>query len=471
MSYPPYQQQLSTYTRSAGKHCTVHRPGGEDALAELLHRLSREERRFSLMGAGNSFGDVFLPEERDVIDLTDLDGTVGDLSEEGVLTVRCGMRSGPLSELLLNAGFHLPGSSGSLSNTVAGDIGSNVNGKDSWKHGNFCNNVLGFKLMRTDGEVVHVMREDAEVFHAVCGGLGMLGIITEVQLRARPLPAKHLHVHRTITGSLSETVGEFIRLDAGEWDFAYAWVDMLCGGRMRGRAIVEKARFDHGVPTSLPVNSFKPRERILGLSDDGFWAVYRTFQQMLRTAKADRAVARAVNAMRHGLADIGPRQRSGVPLSEYQYPMLKALPNWNKGISPKGFQEIQLLFSIDVFEEAMQEAIRIMSRHGAYPLICAIRRHLPDDGMLSFSGEGLSFTVNYDRANFAGLSGVSHMERELMSLTVRLSGKVYLSKFPYLTKDGFREMYPHHDRFKRVKEQLDPGQRLMSAAYARLFGD
>lgn len=422
------------------------------------------------MGGGNSFGDVFLPHRQHVIDTSRLNQILHSDPDTGRTVVQCGVRSGTLSASLLAHGRYLPGSAGSLTNTVAGDVGSNVNGKDSWKFGSYASNVTSFKLMLANGETVHVDRKTPGLFWAVMGGLGMLGIVTEVELSTSEAKSAHLHVESEVTRNLSDTIRAFAALKDDEWDFAYAWVDALGTTATLGRGIIEKARFESDRRfRSLP-NDFATKKSILGLRDDDFWVIYRGVQRVLRGMRCDREVAQLVNALHYYRVRYAGSSRSGVPLTTYQYPMLKALPNWNKGISELGMQEVQLLFREDIFEEAFLEVMSIMKKHRVYPLICAIRKHRPDEGLLSFSGDGLSFTVNYDRVSLLDTETCNRLERELMAAAIRHSGKVYLSKFPYMTPDECAAMYPAISRFKSLKSALDPGNLLASATSARILG-
>lgn len=423
-----------------------------------------------MMGGGNSFGDVFIPRESTVIDCTGLHAILEHNAANGRTVVECGVRSGPLSAQLLQSGYYLSGSAGSLTNTVAGDMASNVNGKDSWKDGNYESNVEAFDLLTASGETIHVDNQSPELRNGTLGGLGMLGIITRIHLTPKLAPSNHLIVNRAATASLSETINTFVELNDAECDFVYAWVDVLGSTPTIGRAVIEKACFDRDMKAKLRSNAFQPKQGIMGFSDDQFWAIYRGAQSLLRTMGIDCSVAQRVNAMHYHAAKLASGTQAGIPLPTYQYPMLKALPNWNKGISGKGMQEVQLLFGPQVFEAAFMDILAVLKKYNVYPLICAIRRHRADHGLLSFSGDGLSFTVNYDRISLRDEATCYRMERELMATTIRYSGKVYLSKFPYVTRDECATMYPALGRMSALKARLDPNNLFASNASHRLLG-
>lgn len=472
MSAPlePTRKLLRSFTRTAEKLCLVHCPRTAGELVETVVHLRGANEAFSILGGGNSFGDVFLPKGVHVIDTSFISGKSELNKESGSLNVPCSLRSGPLCEYLLTHGYYLPSSAGSLTNTVAGDISSDVNGKDSWRVGNYASNVHSFRALLANGEVRHIDRSSPDLFNALTGGLGMLGLILEVELEAVKAPSVHLTLSREVTGSLSDTLRAFSLLRPDEWHFAYAWVDVLGNSSTVGRSIIEKARFDEEDTFAGEKNAFAPKKKILGLTDDRFWTIYRGTQQLLRATRSDRLVAQAVNSIHYHRARWNGRVQRGVPLTEYQYPMLKALPNWNKGISPKGMHELQFLFSESRFEQAFLEILALLRKHRLYPMICAIRKHKATAGLLSFSGDGLSFTVNFDRACLTDAASSDRVERALMACAISHGGKVYLSKYPYLTAEECAAMYPGLDDFKSVKSQLDPDNLFASATSERLLG-
>lgn len=92
-----------------------------------------------------------------------------------------------------------------------------------------------------------------------------------------------------------------------------------------------------------------------------------------------------------------------------------------------------------------------------------------DDGYLSFSGEGLSFTINYDRNNRTDKQ-LNLLERALVATVIKFGGKIYLSKFPYITAEECDAMYKDLSKAKQVKQQIDPNNVFATQASQRLLG-
>lgn len=458
------KRHLHSYCFNAAKDCEVFWPENTDQLSEFLH--SNPTKTFSLMGAGNSFGDVFLPANHSVLDLTGLDRIIEFDESSQLIRLEGGVHVGELQQFLLQRGYYLPSCSGSINNTVAGDFASNINGKDSWKMGHYARNVEGLKMVDVSGQLHVVQSSDTEIFNALAGGLGLIGIVVELTLKVRPVKGSMLSVSRLKSKSLEETVAILNDQCNSENDYAYAWVDSLATGSNAGRGIIESARFIEGVDPDVSELRSTPNS-VFGLPDDIFWNTYRTSWNLAQKMGVDRPVFKIVNSMRYSLLrDKTEAVETGY--FNYQFPMMSTLPNWNKRFLNQGMQEIQCIFSKSVFVEAVLELWKIMKDFGAYPELAAIRKHKVDEGFLSFAADGFSTTLNYDNYG-KSRSHLSEMERRLISTIINFGGKVYMSKFPYLLPEEFRSMYPEYQRFVDQKKNFDPENRLVSAASNRLF--
>lgn len=458
-------EYIHSYAHNAGKKAKVHYPKSIEELQGLVSKTTS----FSIIGGRNSFGDIFIPQGEEVIDITAFDKIISFDEDTELVRVESGVRSNTLTLFLLSKGYYLPACSGSLSNTVAGDISSNINGKDSWKYGNYYHNVVSFKLLKANGEIILVDKGNPELFNSVIGGLGMLGIITEVTLKAQAIGSTTLLKRTHITKNIFETADFFSKLDETKTDFCYAWVDAVASEpRYVGRSVIEVARFDeHGEQTSN-IRELVAKKNIYGLPDDVFWFMIRNTWSLFQKLGVDKTALRTLNGMRYDKLSRRNGQIQKVDFIQYQFPMMNELPNWNKRFIVRGVQEIQCLFSLENFEKAFHELLRVCKTHNMYPELCAIRRHKADDGYLSFSMDGLSVTVNYDRNNRSD-DKLYKFEREIVATVIKHQGRIYLSKFPYLTKEECEAMYPDLPKFREVKKLADPNNVFATRTSERLL--
>ncbi|MCF8464378.1 MAG: FAD-binding protein [Flavobacteriales bacterium] len=459
------QKLLHSYGHNSSKKCEVLFPS---QVAELRDFVASEasSATFSIKGAGNSFGDVFLPESHSVIDMSGLNRIISFNPLNRTVTVEAGVHVGMLQQYLLESGFYLPSCSGAIDNTVAGDASANINGKDSWKHGHYFHNILSLDLLDSAGEIHSITNGSDEAFLSIIGGLGLIGIIVSLTMRIEPVQGSMLSVSRATTGSLAETVSCLVEQCKEPNDFAYAWVDPLAKGKKCGRGVVESSRFVQGSDDNLTDLLNKP-DRVLGMPDDWFWNSYRRSWNIVQNLNLHEPIFRIVNATRYQFLKRSTANfQSGY--FKYQFPMMSTLPNWNKRFVKRGMQEIHCIFNELRFETAVLELWGIMSQFGLYPELAALRKHKHDDAYLSFSADGLSTTLSYDRYGQAD-DELYRMERKLVETVIKHGGKIYLAKFPYITSEELRVMYPKVDQFLVQKKRFDPENRLVSSASARLF--
>ena len=73
--------------------------------------------------------------------------------------------------------------------TLGGAVANDVHGKNHHLFGSFGCHVRSLRLLRSDGELLSCSAaENAELFAATIGGLGLTGVILEVELQLRRAP-------------------------------------------------------------------------------------------------------------------------------------------------------------------------------------------------------------------------------------------------------------------------------------------
>ncbi len=89
--------------------------------------------------------------------------------------------------------FYAPDPSSQLACAIAGNIAMNSGGAHCLKYGVTTNNLMGVKIVMTDGEVVeiggpHLDASGLDILGIICGSEGQLGIVTEATLKILPKP-------------------------------------------------------------------------------------------------------------------------------------------------------------------------------------------------------------------------------------------------------------------------------------------
>ncbi|PYV26518.1 MAG: FAD-binding oxidoreductase, partial [Acidobacteria bacterium] len=165
------------------------------------------------------------------------------------------------------------------------------------------------------------------------------------------------------------------------------------------------------------------------------------------------------NAVYYGL------HRNGLPqlvdFERFFYP-LDAIDNWNRMYGKRGFVQHQVVLPVDAGREGLTNLLERLTRAGRAPFLGVLKRFGDaNPGLLSFPMKG--YTLALDLPVDEGLVGLL---RQLDDLVRDYGGRVYLAKDAALRPETFAAMYPNLDRFRALKQKLDP-KGLLSSSLAR----
>lgn len=114
---------------------------------------------------------------------------------ERIAVVQPGVRNLSVSEAAARFGlFYAPDPSSQLACTIGGNVAENAGGVHCLKYGLTVHNVIGARVITSNGDVLELGGEalDApgmDLLSLIIGSEGMLGIVTEVTLRLLPKPS------------------------------------------------------------------------------------------------------------------------------------------------------------------------------------------------------------------------------------------------------------------------------------------
>lgn len=235
-------------------------PTADAALAELRERIlaadaAREPIRLHGAGTKDFYGE---PAVGRPLDTRGHAGVVSYEPTELVVTARCGTPLAELEDLLSRQGQMLafePPSFGAGA-TLGGMIAAGLSGPRRVAAGAARDFVLGASLLTARGELLHfggqVMKNVAgyDVSRALCGSMGMLGLITQVSLKVLPRPAAQTTVRMSIDAAeairrMNEWGGQPLPISGTSWRDGELRL-RLSGARAAVRAAVERLARDAG---------------------------------------------------------------------------------------------------------------------------------------------------------------------------------------------------------------------------------
>ena len=146
-------------------------------------------------GAGTSLAGGSLPTADSIILGTSRLNDVLEIDYDNrFIRVQTGVTNLSVTGVVEDDGFfYAPDPSSQLACAIAGNIAMNSGGAHCLKYGVTTNNLMGVKIVMTDGEVVEVGGPNLDapgldMLGIFCGSEGQLGIVTEATLKILPKP-------------------------------------------------------------------------------------------------------------------------------------------------------------------------------------------------------------------------------------------------------------------------------------------
>jgi decaprenylphospho-beta-D-ribofuranose 2-oxidase len=447
--------------RSASRYAE---PGSVDELVELLLEARRERLTVTWRGAGRSYGDAALNQSGLVVDIRRLAGVHSWDPTTGTLDAEPGVTLEDVWRRTLPDGFWPAVVPGTMFPTLGGCLSMNVHGKNNYRAGTFGEHLLDFDLVTPSGARLRCSRcENEDVFHAAVGGLGLLGAITRVRMRLKHVETGDLHVVPVPCSSLGEMLAEFESgLTAS--DYSVAWIDGLSGGRSLGRGLIHRARYVAASEIPDASASLRPEHqdlpgRVLGVPAQHLWRLMRPMM--------NRAGVKFVNAAKYRMARIEGRRSYLQSHVAFAF-LLDYVPDWRLAYGPAGFIQYQVFVPAAAAERTLRSVLTHCQARGLPPFLCVLKRHRPDDFVLSHAVDGwslaLDFPVGRSRDDLWRLTG------ELTEQVVAAGGRFYFAKDAVLKPADVERSYGRErlDRFLAIKDRLDPDGTLTSDLWRRI---
>ena len=194
-------------------------PRTEDEVSEIISSATRQGLPIRVVGAGHSFSKVCLTEGV----LISLDQMAGILrTDPGAkrVTVRSGTRIRQLGDPLWEAGLCLKNQGDIDSQHIVGAISTSTHGS-GLRLQSFAASAKRFRVVLPSGEAVDVTENDPELLAAMQVSLGLLGVITEVELEVRDSFAL---AERVEFWPLEEILGRFNDEMSNRRHFSFFWM-------------------------------------------------------------------------------------------------------------------------------------------------------------------------------------------------------------------------------------------------------
>jgi FAD/FMN-containing dehydrogenase len=320
--------------------------------------------------------------------------------------------------------------------TVGGSMSVNVHGRYMGL-GPVILSVRAITLVMADGEVLDASPQTrSEIFYAVMGGYGGLGVIVEAELEL----ADNVKVKRlAMKMSVGDYLAHFKSKVRHSKDAVFHNVDLYPPQYQRARSVTWM-RTDE--PVTEP-RRLQPGGQHSAINRYFVWAVTETpFGKWRREYIIDPILfwTRKIHwrnfEASYDVAELEPASRKNTTyvLQEYFVP-------------------------VEQFEAFAPKMAEILQRHRVNALNVSVRHALADPGaLLAWARtESFAFVLYYkQRTRDNARNRVAVWTRELIDAAISVGGAYYLPYQPHATPEQFHAAYPRARELFAIKKQLDP---------------
>ena len=464
----PYNKltRLENFGHSLSAPSFLFCPTSIEEIHEAFLMAKKEGLAVTLRGAGRSYNDAALNSLGMVLDLQGMNKILEWNPETGVVTAEPGVTLEILWQVVLPDGWWPPVVSGTMTTTLGGCLGMNIHGKNNFKMGTIGDHVLEFTaLLPTGARITCSPNKNGDLFRAMIGGMGMLGVFTSITLQMKKMDSGLLQVDAYPVRSLDEHL-KALSDGAPQHDYIVGWLDTMNGGKNLGRGQIHAADYLHGEDDPNPKETLKLENQVLppyifGVFPKSILYLFmRPFSNNLGWWGV--STAKYIASLR--------RHTFRQPHAAFHF-LLDYVPNWELSYGRGGLIQYQSFLPQETAEGAWREILTMSLKRSLPSYLGVTKRHRPDDFLISHSLDGFSLAMDF-KVTRSNRSKLAAMLQEFDQIVLGAGGRFYFAKNSETTPETARRFLGDDtvERFRALKKRTDPDDLLESDLYRRVFG-
>jgi decaprenylphospho-beta-D-ribofuranose 2-oxidase len=388
-------------------------------------------------GLGRSYGDAALCAGGTLISTDELDG-IGRIGVDGHVRCEAGVSIERLLRRSIPRGWFVPVTPGTRQVTIGGAVAADIHGKNHHVDGSIGRHLDAVTLIDGCGEE-RTLQPGTPELDATTGGLGLTGFILDATLRLRPIETASMRVETTRVADLDECMSVLLEADR-TWPYTVAWVDTVARGRHLGRGVVTSG--DHASVGDLSGPS----------ADDPLTVEFSQLVSAPPWAPSRLLCRPSIRVFNEALFRKAPARPEITieSISRFFHP-LDVVRGWNRLYGRHGFVQHQLAVSDDA-AWIVRHAIERLQEAGCPSFLAVLKRFGAGRDLLSFPIPGWTLTLDVPAATPGLAAALDDLDRTIADA----GGRVYLAKDARLRAGMVEAMYPQLDRWREIRERMDP---------------
>lgn len=460
--------KLDNFGHSIQRPAYLFAPASVEELEESLQLARRHGLSIALRGSGRSYGDAALNSGQIVLDLRGLNRILEWDPQNGLIRVESGVTIQQLWQHILGDGWWPPVVPGTMFPTLGGCLAANVHGKNNWMAGTLGEQVLAFEALLPNGKrLTCTATKNKELFHAMIGGMGLLGVFTSITLQMKQIQSGNLAVSAWTEPTLA---GMLQAVDANKTaDYIVGWIDCTARGRALGRGQIHRADYLHAdddpeANRSLRVDYQTVPDRVFALLPKAWLPFFmRPFTNNLGAPLVNFTKYWSARTLAHN-------KHYQQSLVAFNF-LLDYVPSWERSYGRGGLIQYQSFVPKDTAEDAFAAILRLCQRRRLPSYLGVVKRHRPDNFLLSHAVDGYSLALDF-RVTPGNRARLQALADELDQIVLAAGGRFYFAKDSTLNAEKVRRYLGDDtvDEFAKLKRKIDPDGIFQSDLYRRCFG-
>ena len=327
-------------------------------------------------------------------------------------------------------GFFPPVVPGTKYISIGGAIAADIHGKNHHINGSFCDHVIWFDIMISNGSVIRCSKtNNKELFRMTCGGMGLTGFIIRAKIKMIFVNSFSIKQISYVANNLSDLFQLFN--DNQTKEYSVAWIDCTARGNSLGRGIMLLGEFAKG-DDKTKYNQFSKNQKfgIPFYLPDYFMNRYtiRVFNSLYFSSFKDK-------------------QESIVDYDNYFFPLDK-ISHWNRLYGTSGFIQYQFVLPLDRSFSGLKTILTLIANYGKVSPLAVLKLLGPENkNYLSFPMKGYTLAVD-----FKNHPSIFPLLEKLDRIVNKNSGRIYLAKDSRVSKDQFEKNYKKIKDFRNYRK-------------------
>ncbi|MCW1888168.1 MAG: FAD-binding oxidoreductase [Candidatus Moranbacteria bacterium] len=423
-------------------------PHSEEEIVDAVKRYPR----VSVGGGRNSMGGQTASERAVQLDMREYNKILSLNKEKKEITVQSGIRWRDIQDTIDEYDLSIKIMQTYSNFTVGGSLSVNVHGRYIGL-GPIILSVKNIRVVLADGRVVTASpSENQEVFYAAIGGMGGIGVITDVTLELED----NVHVERSQERvSLSEYASFFNNNVRNNSQVLFHNGDMYPPDFSHISAV-------SWVKTDKPITV---ESRLIPRKKD-YW-LERTAWIVMSEWPFGRQIRQYV---------IDPLLYSGKsPVHTRNYEASYDTAELEPSDRTKSTYVLQEYFvPVEKFDEWVPKMKKVFNDYDVNVINVSIRHALPDTGstLAWAKTESFAFVVYYKQdTDKEAIQKVGNWTREMIDQVLSVGGTYYLPYQLHATDDQFHRAYPRALEYFEIKKRLDPTNKFTNKLWDKYYDE